>query len=185
MPKLLSEILNQECLFITNRISVLNWKHIESNKEYAGHLETVSKIMTPKVTKALPDSWDNLNTRDRVENWIIDRKKDSNFYAIIRSETRVIIGFLFLYVENETKEAFELRLGYLLGESIWGQGIGSELIKALVGWCKNIGVVHSISGGVEKENIASIKVLEKNGFYKSDEKLPGGTFLYKIDFEAL
>ena len=44
-------------------------------------------------------------------------------------------------------------------------------------------MVNSISGGVEKENIGSIKVLEKNGFYKSNEELPGNMLLYKLDFE--
>jgi len=86
-----------------------------------------------------------------------------------------------LYISNETKESNELRLGYLLTESIWGKGIGSELVKGLVKMCSDSKMINSISGGVEKDNVGSIKVLEKNGFYKSNEELPGDMLLYKID----
>ncbi len=44
-------------------------------------------------------------------------------------------------------------------------------------------IIDSISGGVEKENVGSIKVLEKNSFYQSDEELPEKMLLYKIDFK--
>jgi len=184
MTKLLSEILDQNCLFTTNRVSVLNWNYIESATEFKNsRFQSVLEIMTRNVTKALPEGWQNLDTLDKAKNWIIKRKKDRNFYTIVLIETNEIIGFLFLNIENETKKSSELRLGYLLTESIWGKGIGSELINGLVKWSKNTNIIKSISGGVEKENIGSIKVLEKNGFYKSNEELPEGMLLYKIDFD--
>jgi len=182
MKNKLSEILNQNCLFKTNRVSMLNWSFIETQTEFKNATtKSVLKIMTPNVTKALPDGWQNLDTVNKVENWIIDRKEDSNFYSITLTETNEIIGFLFLYENNEIKESKELRLGYLLTESVWGKGIGSELIKGLVEWCRDSKTINSISGGVEKDNVGSIKVLEKNGFYKSNEELPGNMLLYKID----
>ena len=182
MKNKLSELLNQNCLFKTNRVSILNWDFIESKTELKNYTtESVLKIMTPNVTKALPDDWQNLNTASKVENWIIERKNDSNFYSITLIETNEIIGFMFLYVNYEITESNELRLGYLLTESIWGKGIGSELIKGLVKWSNDSRIINSISGGVEKNNVGSIKVLKKNGFYKSKEELPGNMLLYKID----
>ena len=175
-------ILHQDCLFKTNRISILHWDFVESHEELKDRrMDSVLNIMTPNVTKALPDGWQNLNTIDKAEEWIKDRKNDSHFYAITLTESNEIIGFLFLYATNGIKE---LRLGYLLTESVWGQGIGSELVKGLVEWSRNTGIVNSISGGVEKDNIGSIKVLEKNGFYKSNEELPGEMLLYKIDLKS-
>lgn len=182
MGKSLSEVLHQDCLYKTNRISILNWSFVESHEELKEHrIECVLNIMTPNVTKSLPDGWQNLNTIDKAEEWIDDRKNDSYFYAITLTESQEIIGFLFLYATDGIQE---LRLGYLLGESVWGQGIGSELVKGLVEWSRNTGIVNSISGGVEKDNIGSIKVLEKSGFYKSNEKLPGEMLLYKIDLKS-
>ena len=182
MKNKLSELLSQNCLFKTNRVSILNWNFIESQTEFKNSTaDSVLKIMTPNVTKALPDDWQKLDTTKKANNWIVERKKDSNFYSITITETNEIIGFLFLYENNEIKESNELRLGYLLTESIWGKGIGSELIKGLVKYCNDSKITKSISGGVEKNNIGSIKVLEKNGFYKSNEELPGNMLLYKID----
>lgn len=183
MTKILSEILNQNPLFITNRVSILNWDYIESVSEFNNNrLQNVLEIMTPNVTKTLPEGWQNLDSFYKVENWIIERKAECNFNAIILNGTSNIVGFLFLYIDNKTKELSEIRLGYLLAESIWSKGIGSELINGLVKWAKNTKIINSISGGVEKENIASIKILEKNGFYKSNEELTRGVFLYRISF---
>ena len=145
--------------------------------------ESVLKIMTPNVTKDLPNGWQHMDTFDKAKNWLIERKNDSNFYAIILTETNEIIGFLFLYIENKTNESCDLRLGYLLAEPIWGKGIGSELVKGLVEWCENSKIIDSISGGVKKNNVGSIKVLEKNGFYKSNKELPGDMLLYKNDLD--
>ncbi len=133
MGKLLSELLNQDCLFKTNRVSILHWNFIESQKKSTNYqTESVLNIMTPNVTKALPDDWQNINTIDKAKKWIIERKEDSHFYAITLTEPNKIIGFLFLYDSTELEESNELRLGYLLSESTWGKGIGSELVKGLV-----------------------------------------------------
>lgn len=183
MIKPLSKILNQNCLFRTDRVSIMNWRFLESRPGIQSSLaERVLKIMTPNVTKALPDGWQNIDTIEKAENWIVERKADSDFYAVTINETGDSIGYLFLYVDNEIERSCEIRFGYLLMESHWGKGIGSELIKGLVDWCANTKIIRSLSGGVEKENIGSIRVLEKNGFYRSTEELPGEMFLYKMDF---
>ena len=80
MNKAIIEILNQDCLFKTNRLSVFNWEFIAPNKSTT---ESVLKIMTLEVTKSLPDGWQNLDTLNKAEVWIKDRNADSNFYAII------------------------------------------------------------------------------------------------------
>ncbi len=182
MNNAINKILNQKYLFNSERISVVNWCYIESDDKYNDLNKCVLEILTPKVTKDLPDGWQNIVTQKKAASWILERKYDSNFYAITLTKTKRIIGFLFLYIENETVKKVKFRLGYLLSDTIWGKGIGSELIKALVNWSKNTGMISSISGGVEKENTASIKVLIKNGFYKSSEVLPGNVLLYQIDF---
>jgi len=182
MNNKLYKILNQNYLFKTNRVSILKWNFIESQTNLKNSTtKSVLKIRTPNVTKNLPDGWQNIDTANKAENWIVERKKDSNFYSITLTETNEIIGFMFLYENNEIKKSNELRLGYLLTESKWGKGIGSELINGLVKWSKDLDIIDSISGGVEKDNIGSIKVLEKNGFYKPNVELPGDILLYKID----
>ena len=62
-----------------------------------------------------------------------------------------------------TDRGVDVRLGYLIAESAWGKGLASELIGGFVEWCREQTIV-SIEGGVGRENQASQRVLEKNGF---------------------
>lgn len=183
MENIIFNNLKQEKLFQTARLKVRNWIHLEKStyeKKYL--LEDVLSIMTPSVTKDLPDGWQNLTTIEKAQEWVNERKNDSFFYTIQQHNSEEIIGFLFLYTENETTESYDLRLGYLLSESSWGKGFGSELIKGLVVWCKKENNIGSISGGVESNNFGSIRVLEKNGFIKTNDELPGNMLLYKLEF---
>ena len=69
------------------------------------------------------------------------------------------LGLVLLFEQAEN----ELRLGYMLAESSWGQGVASELIGGLVEWGERSGI-RSITGGVAFDNPASSRVLEKSGF---------------------
>lgn len=179
------EILKQNKLFQTIRLSIKNWNLLEQSiVPIKDLLENVLSIMTPKVTKDLPDGWQNISTTEKAESWIKERKDDSYFYAIQLLENKEIIGFLFLYTEDEITEYIDLRLGYLLAESSWGKGIGSELIGGLVEWCKKQKEISSISGGVEINNIGSIRILEKNGFQKIEDELPENMLLYKLELHS-
>jgi len=79
---------------------------------------------------------------------------------IVEKSTRSPIGFIILF---ESSGGRDLRLGFLLAEPAWGKGFASELIGGFVEWCKN-NDVSTVTCGVEKDNIASRRVLEKNEF---------------------
>lgn len=181
MNRKIIESLNQDPLFHTNRLIIRKWVNIEQNLDsHRILLENVLRIMTPNVTKDLPDGWQSISTIEKAEKWVAERKDDSHFYTIQLHEDNEIIGFLFLNIEDNTQEYIDLRIGYLLSESNWGKGIGSELISGLVVWGKNEKAISTISGGVEKTNIGSIKVLERNGFLKTKNELPENMLLYKL-----
>jgi ribosomal-protein-alanine N-acetyltransferase len=176
----LTEHLNQKQLFLTERVSLMRWQNLASELNFeAIGVTTALTILSPKVTKDLPDGWQAINSPEKASKWIAERELDSNFYAILLNDTKQIIGFLFLYREDKSAD---LRLGYLIGEAQWRKGLGTELIKGLVAWCQNSKVVKSLSGGVEVENIASIKVLVKCGFHRATDEMPLGVFLYRISF---
>lgn len=177
----LTGILNNDSLYSTERISILNWKYLESQYSLTYLREFVLEIMAPEVTKSLPDGWQNLNTPEKAKNWILDRKKDSHFYGVSSNESKKLIGFLFLYPEPQADKMYDIRIGYVLSSSTWGKGIGSELIHGLVNWSKSTGMINNLIAGVEEHNIGSVKVLLKNGFHLSLEgELPKGTQFYKI-----
>ena len=180
-----NKTIEERCNFNTQRLEVSSWlnqvKGAESKKGFA---EKVIEILSPNVTKALPDGWQNISTIDEAKAWIKDRADESHFVTIQLVSTNETIGFIFLYESDSENNYYKLRFGYLLSEKHWGKGLGTELIEGLIKWCKKEGDIQSISGGVETDNIGSIKVLEKTGFSVSTADNPAeGVVFYEYNFE--
>jgi ribosomal-protein-alanine N-acetyltransferase len=179
--------IEERCNFDTKRLSVSSWtnqvKGLDSEINFA---EKVTEILSPNVTKALPDGWQSIDTINGAQEWINERNKESHFVTIQLSTTNERVGFIFLYESDSEHEFHDLRFGYLLSEKVWGKGLGTELIEGLIKWCKKEGNIKLISGGVETDNIGSIKVLEKTGFSAStvDNQTEGVIFYeYQFDIE--
>lgn len=58
----------------------------------------------------------------------------------------------------------EVTVGYGMVEPEWGNGYGTEALTGLVGICRSHGGVATIAADTDVTNIASQRVLEKNGF---------------------
>lgn len=165
---MITKTIEERCSFNTPRLSVSSWsnriKGLDSEKIF---VEKVIEILTPNVTKALPDGWQNISTIGGAQEWINERDKESHFVTIQLLSTNETVGFIFLYEAESEQKFYDLRFGYLLSEEVWGKGLGTELIEGLIKWGKTEGDIKSISGGVETDNFGSIKVLEKTGFSAS------------------
>lgn len=178
----MSKILEKEFSFQTERLRVFSYFDYSKDQENErGLASRVVNIMRPKVTESLPAEWQNINTDIDAYNWIREVSKESSFLLVQLKETKEIVGFIFLYEPAIFKAPIDLRLGYLLSEDVWGLGMGSELISGLLEWCKSSGKISTITGGVEPDNIGSIKVLKKNGFSQMDSSNEG-TLFYVYDF---
>jgi RimJ/RimL family protein N-acetyltransferase len=90
------------------------------------------------------------------------------------------VGLVILLDEDqEDEDKTEVRLGYLLAESVWGRGLASELIHGFIEWCRTAGIT-SIVGGVERDNVPSMRVLKKNGFVRKHGKKDTAEQLYEL-----
>lgn len=182
-----NKTIEERCNFNTQRLEVSSWtnqvKGLDFEKKFANK---IIEILTPNVTKALPDGWQNISTIDDAQEWTKDRDKKSHFVTIQLLSTNETVGFIFLYESDSEYNYYDLRFGYLLSEKVWGKGLGTELIEGLIKWCKTEGDIKSISGGVETDNIGSIKVLEKTGFSISTVDNPTEEVIfyeYQFDIE--
>ena len=165
--------LEQSCNFETERLLVQSWKEqVASHSREKCFAKKVINILTHEVTKSLPDGWQGIDSVDKALDWIRNRAKESAFLTIQFLYNQEVVGFIFLFETISADNSIDLRLGYLLSEAVWGKGLGSELIKGLVDWCEDVGNIKSISGGVEIDNVGSIKVLERNGFNISTTENP-------------
>jgi RimJ/RimL family protein N-acetyltransferase len=171
--------ISQQCLFNTERLSIERIKsQVLDEKESNLLTVKVLELLTPVVTYSLPSEWQNITRLEDANIWLQQRIEASSFFVIRLRSSNDIIGFMFLYGEDEELKLLDLHIGYLLGEVYWGKGYGSELIKGLVDWAYLDEHIHSLVGGVEVANVGSIKVMEKNGFCLSTLKGPAEDVIF-------
>jgi len=181
-----SKTLEHKCNFRTERLLIRSWTYHDKGLASNQNLEEyVINILSSEVTKSLPEGWQCINTSSDAKKWIKDRDEESNFLTVELLATNEIIGFVFLYKLDSEESNLDLRFGYLLSKTNWGKGFGTELVKGLVEWCESLGTINSISGGVEMDNIGSIRVLEKTGFSRSTIDNPSeNVIFYELKFNS-
>jgi len=84
-----------------------------------------------------------------------------------------------LFESDDEKSGSVVRHGYLLSESAWGQGLASELVRGFVDWCRTV-EIEAILGGVERDDIASQRVLMKNGFISQPTADDHGDLVFEL-----
>ena len=131
----------------------------------------VSTMLTEKVTAPLLPAWQGLYTHERAAGWIEARDREGTTLLVVNRSEREPVGLLLFFESDEDPSRVDVRLGYLISESAWGHGFATELVRGFVGWCRSQDV-SSITGGVERGNAASIRVLEKNGFVRTPNDGP-------------
>ncbi|MEL7249505.1 MAG: GNAT family N-acetyltransferase [Bacteroidota bacterium] len=114
--------------------------------------------------------WDNVRNRMPYPYGLTDAEKfieqvikeeTSAVRAIIQDET--IKGLVGLHAAQDVYTG-TAELGYWIGEAYWGQGLASEAVRLIsqIGF-KELGL-RRIYASVYEHNLASMRVLEKNGF---------------------
>ena len=95
-----------------------------------------------------------------------------------------IIGHYRIKPEN-----FRAELGYMILPEFQGNGITTEAIRATVNYGFDVMNLHSIEAVIDPENLASEKVLQKNGFVKEAHILENefyeGQFLDTVIYSLL
>jgi RimJ/RimL family protein N-acetyltransferase len=71
-------------------------------------------------------------------------------------------------------------IGYSIMESHQGRGYATEVVGALVGWAFEDAEVRRVVAHTLPELTASIRVLEKNGFTRSQETLEAGAIMFEL-----
>lgn len=137
-------------------------------------LESVIEILTPSVVRNLPKYFQNVNSMPSAQEWLQQIIADGRLFVVRGISESKAIGFVFLSSEN----AGDTHIGYLLGESCWGKGYATEILKGLIDFIKSEHQVTRLIAGVATDNLASIKLLQKLGFIHSSSE-DNGTLFYE------
>lgn len=69
---------------------------------------------------------------------------------------------------NSEYNCFEI--GYIISDIFWGQGVGTNVVQAILNLCKSELKIDKLVGICFKDNIASIKILTNLGFVVNNEQ---------------
>lgn len=92
----------------------------------------------------------------------LEKNNNAVTWAITLKPDDTLIGTLGFW--NITKEHYRAEIGYTLHPNHQGKGIMQEAMTAILDYGFKTMRLHSIEGNVNPNNLASIKVLERNNF---------------------
>jgi [ribosomal protein S5]-alanine N-acetyltransferase len=87
--------------------------------------------------------------------------------VVHKLERRAVGGIGF---KGEPDETSSIEIGYGMNASHHGQGLATEAVGALVSWALESGFVRRVTAETLETNLASGRVLEKNGFTRFGER---------------
>lgn len=103
-------------------------------------------------------------TIDQEEFFIDNISKQNNALYIIAEIKGKIVGSLNFSGGTRPRIAHTGEFGVSVSKAYWGQGIGFELIKCLIEWCKQSTIIRKINLRVRSDNYSAIHLYKKLGF---------------------
>ncbi len=143
----------------TNQVSkyLKNDNSLEKELGLNYSLRVITKELKEAIEKSIYP-----NTLKNKENYLF-----YTLWSIILKEQNEIVGDLCFYGMPDNDGKIEIAYGTY--EKYVGKGIMTEAVKHIILWAKNQDNVKSIVARTNIENIASFRILEKNGFIKQSE----------------
>jgi RimJ/RimL family protein N-acetyltransferase len=115
--------------------------------------------------------WNNLRnyfpspyTEADAKNWLAKMANASPIVNLAIDVDGVAVGGIGLILNSDVY-IYSAEIGYWLGEPFWNQGIATEAIRQMIEYCYYYFDIVRIYAEVFETNKASMRALEKNGFY--------------------
>jgi [ribosomal protein S5]-alanine N-acetyltransferase len=137
---------------------LLKYIQCDHSLEAELNLNNTSRTISSELKEAMEQTI-LPNVADTSKNYLY-----STLWTAIAREENKMIGDLCIC--GEPNEAGEIEIGYGTYDEFQGRGFMTEIVSGIIIWAKTQSVVKSIIASTEQTNMASFKVLEKNGFVK-------------------
>lgn len=162
-------------LFETDRLIVQRFR--PSDEEYFFKINGSPEVMH-FIRPAKTREESNVFFRENL-NFYLDHSVLGRYAVFTKTEGKFIGTFSYLYLSGEA----DFHIGYALLPEAWNMGFASELVRFGVPCFFEKTAYPSLYAIITAANIASQKVLEKNGFrYKGPSQESGSpTELYYIN----
>ena len=116
----------------------------------------------------------------------IEANEGINWAITIKGDSR-LIGIIGHY--RIKPEHYRAEIGYMVLPEYHGKGLATEAVKVVVKYGFEVMKLHSIEAVIDPDNLASARVLEKNGFVKEahlkENEFFNGQFLDSVIYSLL
>ena len=104
--------------------------------------------------------------RERMAVWAeyAQQRPGLGTFVLVLKESRAFAGFCVARQVGYDVASEEYEIGYILAPECWGQGLASELVPPLSGYCFQQSSAQHLVAFTDPENAASQRVLVKGGF---------------------
>jgi RimJ/RimL family protein N-acetyltransferase len=156
-------------MIATERLILMPLKYDQLVKYTKCNNSLEEELNLNKTSRTIP-----FELKDALEQTILPNVADKSknylystlWTAILKTENRIIGSFC---IYGEPNENGEIEIGYGTDEEFQNRGYMTEIVSGIIEWTKTQPMVKSIIASTDKINIASARVLEKNGFAKIGE----------------
>lgn len=118
----------------------------------------INKYLDRQISNTIDDARDFINKIIR---------SDSLYWAITLSDRNKLVGTICLFGFSDENDKCEI--GYELLTNFQGQGIMKEAVEKVIDYAFNTIKVKKIEAFMHRDNLSSIKLLEKLSFRNSNE----------------
>ena len=165
--------------FSTKRLVVAHWDaELIEEPAKLRLTDNLDNLLTTRVLEHLPEPLQLQTGSNAVPCWISARQAEADVYTIRCQNSGQLLGLLILAGFSRDVAQRSIHIGYLFGETSWGQGFATEMLTGLVDWKLKGGQNTPLMGGVGKGNPASARVLQKIGFERSPEHSTDDTDMF-------
>ncbi len=143
---------------------IMNIELLSKENSYDLYIfEKENKLYFEKTLPPRPNGYDSLHSFNKIIDDLISEQNNRKHYMhIIRDENNICVGRINLFIlEDDLKTA---ELGYRIGKNQRSKGYATKAVEIILDNAFNIYGLNKVIAGVSSYNIASKKVLLKNGF---------------------
>lgn len=101
---------------------------------------------------------------EQQEEFIVNALNKENALFIIAEVNGKVVGNLNFSGGIRQRTAHVGEFGVSILKEYWGNGIGEELVKYLINWSKNSGMIRKINLRVRTDNTRGVSLYKKLGF---------------------
>src|SRR5262250_136288 len=152
-PVLRTERLTLRQLLVTDEQEIFT---LRSDSE-------INKYLNRQVSNTIDDARNFINKVNENIN-----KNDSLYWAITLSDKNKLIGTICLFGFSDENDKCEI--GYELLTNFQGQGIMREAVEKVIDYAFNTIKVQKIEAFFHRDNLSSIRLLDKFSFKQSNER---------------